>query len=248
VSGQSDKFDPAPILRTLKDFQIRTVNHAFRQLYDRKYASNRFLVADEVGLGKTLVARGIIAKMIARLQDDPNIKRIDVVYVCSNAAIAKQNVNRLNVTGDKEYSIATRLTLLPLELSKLGRRKLNFVSFTPGTTFDLKYSTGMWKERWLLYHVLRTFPGLHRSGLMHMLRCDVSKDGWRERLKETPTYDRRLIRKFLSSIKGDEDLFHELRRLTLEFNSNPKSFSRELRKRRNSMIGTLRKFLAKACV
>ena len=239
-----DRFDPAPILRTLKDFQRRTVNHAFRRLYEREYASNRFLVADEVGLGKTLVARGVIAKAIAKLQNDSSIDRIDIVYVCSNAAIAKQNINRLNVTGEQEFSVATRLTLLPLELSQLGKRKLNFVSFTPGTTFDLKYSTGMWKERWLLYHVLRSLPWLHRSGLMHMLRCDVGKQRWRNRLKETPKYDKRLIRKFISSVKRDDELFQELRSIASKFRSDPLYIPQDLRKRRNTMIGTLRRFLS----
>ena len=52
----------------LKDFQRHTVNHAFQRLYGRKNGSGRFLVADEVGLGKTMVARGIVAKSIEHLE------------------------------------------------------------------------------------------------------------------------------------------------------------------------------------
>ena len=140
-------FDAAPVLRGLKDFQRRTVEHAFKRLYKGKNPSRRFLVADEVGLGKTLVARGIVAKAIEHLQYSPEIDRIDVVYVCSNAAIAQQNVNRLNVLGLPACALATRLTLLPLELSSFGEQRINFVSFTPGTTFDLKSSTGRREER-----------------------------------------------------------------------------------------------------
>ena len=50
------------ILEPLKPFQRRTVDHAFRRLFTDDDRTSRFLVADEVGLGKTLVARGIIAK------------------------------------------------------------------------------------------------------------------------------------------------------------------------------------------
>jgi hypothetical protein len=57
------------------------------------------LIADEVGLGKTLVARGIIAKTLEHLQDE--VERIDVIYICSNAAIATQNINRLNVSDSE---------------------------------------------------------------------------------------------------------------------------------------------------
>ena len=73
------------ILRPLKPFQRRTVDHAFQRLFLAENSSSRFLVADEVGLGKTLVARGIIARAIDHLWDD--VKRIDIVYICSNGAL-----------------------------------------------------------------------------------------------------------------------------------------------------------------
>ena len=248
MAKPSETFDPGPSLKMLKDFQRRTVQHAFQRLYNRQHGSQRFLVADEVGLGKTLVARGIIAKAIERLKSDPEIDRIDIIYVCSNAAIAQQNVNRLNVTGEKEYSVATRLTLLPLELPNLGKRKVNFVSFTPGTTFDLKYTTGVWKERRLLFDVLRTMPSLHRSGLRNILRCDVSVERWRERLRDKPPYDKGLIRKFLRIVRADRTLFHELEKLTHSFRRNRPLWPKHLRDRRNALIGDLRRHLAKACV
>jgi superfamily II DNA or RNA helicase len=109
--------DVEATLGQLKDFQRRTVAHAFRRLYLDTDSSHRFLVADEVGLGKTLVAKGIIAKAIDHLWD--SVDRIDVIYVCSNADIARQNVNRLDVMGRGSFSKATRLTMLPLELSGL---------------------------------------------------------------------------------------------------------------------------------
>ena len=43
-------------LEPLKPFQRRTVEHAFHRLFTAKDGTGRFLVADEVGLGKTLVA------------------------------------------------------------------------------------------------------------------------------------------------------------------------------------------------
>ncbi|MCP6756425.1 hypothetical protein NL533_32860, partial [Klebsiella pneumoniae] len=64
------------VLAGLKGFQRRTVDHVFRQMYDDPEPARRFLVADEVGLGKTLVARGLIAKAIERLQRD-GVERID---------------------------------------------------------------------------------------------------------------------------------------------------------------------------
>ncbi len=104
------RFLSAPALAGLKDFQKRTVDYVFKRLYGDD-STSRFLIADEVGLGKTLVARGIIAKTLEHLQDE--VDRVDVIYICSNAAIATQNVNRLNLSDTDGFSIATRLTYLP---------------------------------------------------------------------------------------------------------------------------------------
>ncbi|MYE51782.1 MAG: DEAD/DEAH box helicase, partial [Gammaproteobacteria bacterium] len=51
--------DVSRVLEPLKPFQRRTVDHAFHRLFLAKDSTARFLVADEVGLGKTLVARGV---------------------------------------------------------------------------------------------------------------------------------------------------------------------------------------------
>src|SRR4051812_7791667 len=136
------------ILGGLKDFQRDTVDYVFDRFYGPS-GTRRFLVADEVGLGKTLVARGLIAKTIEHLQG--KVDRIDIVYVCSNGEIARQNIQKLNVTGDEEFQLASRITLLPLTLKGLTSKSLNFASFTPGTSFDLKSSMGVARERVLLY-------------------------------------------------------------------------------------------------
>jgi hypothetical protein len=146
------------VLGGLKAFQRRTVDHVFRRMYDDTEPARRFLVADEVGLGKTLVARGLIAKAIERLQRD-GIQRIDVIYICSNADIARQNIQRLNVTGQDDFSLASRITLLPLQLHRLNENGLNFVSFTPGTSFTMASRGGRSTERAVLFHLLRRALG-----------------------------------------------------------------------------------------
>src|SRR5215467_8318333 len=137
----SSLLEPGPVLAGLKDFQRRTVDYVFQRLYEDDPPARRFLVADEVGLGKTLVARGLIARAIRHLQIE-GVKRIDIVYICSNADIARQNVNRLNVTDRQEFNLPTRITLLPLQLHAFKAHGINFVSFTPGTTFDLRSRGG----------------------------------------------------------------------------------------------------------
>jgi len=132
----STEFDATPVLKGLKDFQSRTVEHVFQRMFLDASPARRFLVADEVGLGKTLVARGLIAKTVEYLQQQTD-RRINIVYVCSSLEIADQNISRLNVTGEREFARTTRLTLLPLEVKNLEENPINFISFTPGTTLDM---------------------------------------------------------------------------------------------------------------
>ncbi len=51
-----DFINSAPIMAGLKDFQRRAVDYVFRRLYTDEDRVNRFLFADEGGLGETFVA------------------------------------------------------------------------------------------------------------------------------------------------------------------------------------------------
>jgi hypothetical protein len=168
--------DIEPILRPLKPFQLKTVEHAFHRLFTAKDSTSRFLVADEVGLGKTLVARGVIARTIAHLWD--TVPQIDIVYICSNGSIARSNLPKLHIpiAGEQSYEMATRLTMLATQLASKTKRKstlankVNLVSFTPATSFNMGHSTGRWEERQLLYQLLLPIPeidaGRHRRSNM----------------------------------------------------------------------------------
>lgn len=177
------RFDAAPSLATLAGFQRATVDHVVRRLYDRQSPTRRFLVADETGLGKSLVARGVVARTIERLQDDPSVRRIDIVYVCSNSDIARQNVKRLNVIG-QQHAIASRLTLLASGARRLdgepvaAGKAVNLVSFTPGTLPGNSWQTGTLSERALIHVILADHFDLDwpdRRSSMLLLKGSVAK-------------------------------------------------------------------------
>jgi len=90
----SERYNPKAVaeatMATLKDFQNETVNRVI-ELY--KSGRNRVLIADEVGLGKTMVARGVIARF-AELREEEKDDLVKVAYICSNQSIARQNVYR----------------------------------------------------------------------------------------------------------------------------------------------------------
>ena len=145
----------------LSDFQRATAEHAFQRLFRDEDSSRRFLVADETGLGKTHVARGVIEKTLDYLQDVDSVERIDIIYVCSNADIAAQNIRKLNVTGSGSQSFATRLSLLITQPDVLSPtadiegKPTTFVAFTPATSFQFGLQMGTARERAVLCVLLR---------------------------------------------------------------------------------------------
>ena len=248
MSRRQQKPDTQRILAGLKDFQQQTVDYVFRRLYTDQDAVKRFLIADEAGLGKTLVARGVIAKAIEHIWDD--IDRIDIVYICANRDIARQNVNRLNVTGRREVALATRMTLLPLHLHNIKDEKLNFVSFTPGTSFDLRSKGGMWYERALIYHILRdgwNFGG--STGPMNVLQCGVGKDRWRRLLREFPVgeIDQEMAEAYIKALKT-ERVRSRFYALAKRFAWHRKHIPAEDAALRVDLVGKLRSILAMSCV
>jgi len=158
------RFDATQSLAGLARFQRATVEHVHQRFYEDPHPTRRFLVADETGLGKSMVAKGVIAKTIQHLQDDPTVDRIDIVYVCSNADLARQNIRRLDVTGDS-HDIATRLTLLAQSAHQLNGdpvaagKPVNLIAFTPGTLPGQAWQTGTAAERALLHVLLESGVG-----------------------------------------------------------------------------------------
>lgn len=153
--------DVEAMLGTLKPFQRATVEHAFGRLWGED-ATNRFLVADEVGLGKTLIAKGVAAKTIERLWDrDPAEGPITLVYICSNGQIARQNLARLrDLTGGEVQDNADRLTLLPLTMGRQdAAARVQMLAFTPGTSLRLGDTTGKGEERRLAMLMLEQVLG-----------------------------------------------------------------------------------------
>lgn len=141
------------VMSGLKEFQVRSVENAFSRLYETPGSTGRFLVADEVGLGKTMVARGVIAKAIDHLREK-GVGRIDVIYVCSNQVVARQNISKLMVTGSEHDPILDRVTMLPAHLHDLAAHEVNLIPLTPQTSLDLRSNVGARRERALLWQIL----------------------------------------------------------------------------------------------
>ena len=196
MTGQH--IDVNAVLGDLKDFQRRTARWTFERMFADEDPAIRFLVADEVGLGKTHVAKGVIAQVIDYLRRTGD-KRHDIVYICSNAAIARQNIRKLVPAGIEPLQ-AERLTMLPLtELSEGDSQHtgINLLAITPGTSLDFGRSTGRFRERCLAYAFLRARWGksVMTAPARRIFWHGVNPKNGDERLRWQERQDRPLIKR-----------------------------------------------------
>lgn len=246
------------VLATLRAFQRRTATYAFSRLFHPDDPSVRFLVADEVGLGKTLVARGVIAQVVDHLRSLGD-KRVDIVYICSNAAIARQNLRKLNIAGDDAIVEADRFTMLTNEVHRLELRNLNLIAVTPGTSLELGYSAGKFPERALLYAVLQKVWGddaMCGSGAERVFYLGITDDTTaRRRLRDKAAQmqpSATVIAAFRQQIRrlNEQRRLDDRPTLKVEFNRLARTFHEEDgytqndRAQRNRFIVELRQALA----
>jgi len=150
---------------TPRPFQEATVAAAVEALTGK--GSRRFLVADEVGLGKTTVAR----EVLRHLSRD-GTKSFTAFYVTNNTRVSDQNASRLvDFLGNKDakrraLSKVDRLSMIPLDQRPPGEphSPLRLYSLAPQTSFPAEgkhQSPGAAVERAFLGLLLeRAVPGV----------------------------------------------------------------------------------------
>ena len=259
-------------LNGLKDFQTKTVDYVFEQLYVK--GRTKMLIADEVGLGKTIVAKGIIAKAFEKYLEQGGSTKLnptfDVVYICSNLALATQNISKLNFLHDSKFLDQTinRLTYLAYK-PKDNPPVFQIHTLTPGTSFDEKSHQGEINERAILFCLLANYDPFYKrwDGLKWLLKGGVRNiDSWDNKINELFNDRQNRIRKDLfakyrqelmsfevthesmpkltSFLGRQNDLWHALFKVCDEINEcNYQSFSIQ-----GEIIRNLRRILSKICL
>ena len=196
-------------LRLLKDFQRATVD----VVYDRLFAQGRarMLVADEVGLGKTIVAKGVIARRLKDKLAQGDTTPLRVTYICSNQIIGQENAKKLDIYPQQQSFDRNldRLVFLALKPQYDPTSLLRLNTLTPGTSFRSSEHAGDQRERKIIYSLLMDDEGLLADapdGLACLLRGAVQRlpKDWAAHLEEERIALKvrdDLPRKFLDYIK-----------------------------------------------
>jgi hypothetical protein len=183
------------VMEGLKDFQRATVERIF-SLY--MSGQNRVLVADEVGLGKTLIAKGVIAKTAKHHKENLKDDLFKVIYICSNQNIANQNINKLKISSDITVDGVsdTRLSMQHLKIYEQNNdqsvkdKYIQLIPLTPSTSFSMTSGCGSVDERALMFMVLRRMPmwGAYIEELK-VICIDTATSGW---TYASPWFERRV--------------------------------------------------------
>ena len=225
----------------LKDFQRDTV----KRIVDRFDAGqNRILVSDEVGLGKTLVAKGTIAKLTLEKLENNNGK-LKVVYICSNSSIADQNLRKLQIIDEgldpSNTSRLSRLSKQHLYIYEENKKNsfINLIALTPNTSFSITGGNGTIDERALMYvHISRLFDisidRVAKEKLSKIFQDGVKYENWKwyinfykEQCDSMPEYEediQKLLIKYLNREKINNVLLIQYIKDTLKLRSNTTDF------------------------
>ena len=150
INDIADEFE-----EELKEFQKATVRRVLERFVDE--GQKRMLVADEVGMGKTKVAKGVLIGLLKEHLRQKN-KPFRCVYVCNNAAVARKNIGELTEGLDiAEKANFDRLSMAAKQIASMKNddKILQLIPLTPATSFMIE-GYGKKEERELIYSLLQS--------------------------------------------------------------------------------------------
>jgi len=259
-------------LKQLKDFQLKTVEAAYNRLYES--GENRYLVADEVGLGKTIVAKGLIARIMQAYLDSKNNNQFRVIYICSNQALAKQNLIKLNIFKDPKFIDTEHSRLIFYALNRESEKQFSLSSLTPSTSFKLIGGVGRRDERKLIFAILSHYNVYRKNKRYNNLKLflkgpvrgsiqdwykevDRYVDRYKSKIrKEVFTKFEKKIASYVLPYKGDSLIYKEtgfrkeatLKKVIIKYLDTISEENYQYNHGYFQVISILRKILADICI
>lgn len=202
----------------------------------RNKQQNRVLLADEVGLGKTIIASEVVEGLKEEYAKAGKI--FTMVYVCSNLNIAAQNCRKLGIPEENCLPFSeSRLSMQHLMMRKREVKQQQLIPMTPATSLSMTGGQGIQQERALIYAVLENHPvyRVYRRRLNRLLKYDPRLKNWdhyteemKKDLKKEAKKDRDylpgLYKEFDELLKKDQKLTEDLAFLCQKVHPEKESF------------------------
>ncbi|MDO8605724.1 MAG: hypothetical protein Q7R40_04235 [Phaeospirillum sp.] len=196
-------------MSTPKPFQEAAINAALATFGDLA-GRRRFLVADEVGLGKT-----VVAKELARHMSEDGRRPLVIYYIANGHAVSHQNKGRvvgfLN-DAQRKAAIATPDRLSLIAIAKRPDNPVLIYALSPATSFPgarARLTGGRKEERAFLKVLLeQTYPAFSRDLDPDILRLSA-RGSWDGAIKcaetkfaDSPPHLRQRFREALAAEFG----------------------------------------------
>ena len=134
---------------TIYQFQKDSVDHIinYYNSYNNGKRKKAFLLADETGLGKTIVDREVVKQLYKQYKKDSseneNRKAFRLLYICSNLDLAQTNLNKLKWKDiDCKEPKSDRLSMISKDLiaseNNDGSSPIEYYSITPAISLQEK--------------------------------------------------------------------------------------------------------------
>jgi hypothetical protein len=224
--------------KQLKKFQSASVDYVMEQFYEKN--RNKVLIADEVGLGKTIIAKGVIAKSVDK---ERKANPFHVVYICSNQVLAHQNISKLNPFGNSEHPLS-RLIFLAFNPRPNLNLPLRLSSLTPSTSFNLTNSVGYKEERAIIFKLLCKYADFnnHETELRKLLKGNnqIGEASWNSLVNHYMRHGDDFLRPELA-----KSFKHKLENIQFSNNRFPRSYELLGNKEYGSLYAGLKALMRK---
>ena len=163
------------------DFQAATAKRIYEIYHDEH--QNRVLLADEVGLGKTIIASAVV-RLVSDWHKKDRDDHFKVVYICSNINIANQNCHKLGIPDEDCLDFTeSRLSMQHLRIYETEGRDHSYeqlIPMTPATSFSMKGGQGTQNERALIFEILRNYSPLKpfEDSLRQLMKFEERLRSW----------------------------------------------------------------------
>lgn len=232
-----------------KDFQKATANRILDVFRD---GQNRVLLADEVGLGKTIIASEVIRQVSEWHKHEKNDDHFKVIYICSNINIANQNAKKLGIRDLMKVS-ESRLSMQHLKIYQNRGKDHSYeqlIPLTPATSFSMTSGCGNQEERALIYAHLKRLSVFEKytADLFQFLAYDAEKywqryvEDYEEKVQQCDSngsnYICEIAMELVKQLEADSELVNSIITNCISRSPSKKSRSRPL-------INALRRIFAK---
>ena len=191
------------------EFQKDGSEKIYRLLFEKAGEKHRALLADEVGLGKTITASKVIEKYVKEHPD----KTIRVGYICRNLSLTNENIQKIKngisrpvINHSRERFSLSLLEMAQENENNADNSEIHVYGLSPSTSIKLK-TDGTKEERAIIYYITKkTWDEKNVDpNYRDALQGNVKDESWRNTKNQIKKVSDELCKSIIDSTDKSEE-------------------------------------------